>query len=48
MVLCHSMNARSVVRTLKPFLVQKNLFELFAFKGGGDAKTLGASTCAQV
>ena len=30
-----------VVGNLKPYLMQKNLFELFALTGSGDAKTLG-------
>ena len=50
MVLCHSMNAGSVVGTLqvlgtlKPYHMQKNLFELFALTGSEDANTLGKST----
>ena len=44
MVLYYSMNAVSVVGTLKPYLImQKNLFEVFAFMGGGTETTLGAS-----
>ena len=30
--------------TLIPYLMQKNLFELFALSGGRDTKTLGIST----
>ena len=30
--------------TLKPYFMQKNLFQLFALTGGGVAKTTGAST----
>ena len=33
------------VGTLKPYLMQKNLFELFALTGSGDTKTLGTNTC---
>ena len=33
-----------MVGTLKHYLVQKNLFELFALTGREGAKTLGAST----
>ena len=33
-----------MVGTLKPHLMEKKLFELFALIGGGGAKTLGAST----
>ena len=29
MVLCHSINTSSVVAKLKPYLMQRNLFELF-------------------
>ena len=40
-----------VVGTLKPYLMQKNLFECFALTGGGTQKTLGTSArviaCAQ-
>ena len=36
-----------MVRTLKPYHMQKNLFELFAFTGGGDVKTLGSSAATQ-
>ena len=39
--LCHSVKAGSVVGTLKSYLMQKKLFELFALTGGRDAKTLG-------
>ena len=35
---CHE-----VVVTLKRYLMQKNLFELFALRGSGDTKTSGAS-----
>ena len=35
---------REVVETLKPYLIQKNLFEIFALTGGGDTKTSGMST----
>ena len=35
---------QEVFGTLKPYLMQKNLLELFTLTGGGDAKTLGAST----
>ena len=33
----------TVVGILKPYHLLKNLFELTAFKGSGDAKALGAS-----
>ena len=36
-----------VVGIFKPYHMLKNLFELIALKGGGNAKTLGASTHAQ-
>ena len=39
-VLCHSMNAGSVVGPLKTYLIQNNLFELFALTGSGDTKTM--------
>ena len=48
MALCHSKNAGSVVgyhemvETLKPYHMQKNLFELFALTDGGDERTSGA------
>ena len=32
-----------MVETLKPCLMQKNVFELFALTCGGDAKLLGVS-----
>ena len=35
-----------VVGTLKPYHMLKNLFELIALKGSGDAKTWGASAYA--
>ena len=35
-----------MVGTLKPYLVQKNLFELIELKGSGEAKPLGTSTLA--
>ena len=40
MVLDHSMNAGSVMETLKPYHMQKNLFELFALTGSGMQKRL--------
>ena len=54
MVLSHSMSTGSVmvtltgVKTLKPYLMQKNLFKLFVLTDSRDAKALGASTCAWV
>ena len=45
MILFHSMNEGSVVGTLKSYLMQRNLFELFALIGGGNAKTSGVSVC---
>ena len=50
MIVCHSMNAASVVGipevvgALIPYLMQKNLFELFALMGGRDVKTMSART----
>ena len=47
MVLCHSMNTGSVVgihtavATLKPYLMQNNLFEPFALTGSGVVKNFG-------
>ena len=35
-----------VVETLKPYLIQKNLFEILALTGGGDRKTSDMSTHA--
>ena len=35
-----------VVDALKPYLMQKNLFEYFALTGSRDAKTLGESSLA--
>ena len=52
MVFCHYMNAGSVVGyhevvgTLKPYLMQKNLFECFALTGAGTQKTLDTSVRA--
>ena len=40
---CHE-----VVVTLKPYLEQKNLFQLFAFTGDRDTKTSGVRACARV
>ena len=40
-------NAGSVVGTLKPYHMKKNLFELFTLIGSEDAKTSGASTRTQ-
>ena len=37
-----------VVGTLKPYHMLKNLFELIALKGGGDAKTFGTNSLTQV
>ena len=48
MVHCHSTNTDSVVATLKPFLMQKNLFELLYSQGGRNAKTLVLSACAEM
>ena len=44
----HSMNAVSVVGTLKLYHMLKNLFEIIAIKGNGDRKTLGTSAHARV
>ena len=46
MVLCDSMYADSVVGTLKPCLMQKNLIGDFAVIGSKDVKILGMHTCA--
>ena len=35
MVLCHYINAGSVVGIVKPCIMQKNLFELFAQQAAG-------------
>ena len=43
---CHSMNAGSMIGTLKPYHMLNNLFELIAHKGSGDEKTLGPSAHA--
>ena len=40
MVLDQSMNAGSVMETLKPYHMQNNLFELFALTGSGMQKRL--------
>ena len=37
-----------LLRTLKPYHMLKNLFEIIAIKDDGDGKTLGTSTCTQV
>ena len=34
-------------RPPKPYLMQKNLFELFSLTGGGDAKASGTSACVR-
>ena len=47
MVLCQSMNGGSVVGTLKPYYIQKNLFELFALTGGGVAQNFRCEWSAQ-
>ena len=40
---CHE-----TVRILEPYLMQKNLFELFALTGSSDVNILGTCTCNQV
>ena len=37
-----------MVGTLKPYLLQKNLFELFALTGSRDTKTLGPGASARI
>ena len=53
MIRCLSINTNSVVgipevvRTLQPYLMQKNLFEFFSLTDSGDAKTSGTCTIAR-